>query len=236
MSTDAHKTFADHYRVWLQGRMYVPLGLLLVLAVPLGLYLPPGAPLFSSPVLLVAGCILATAPWMWYRHTQYMAGWACKDPEGPSPIRSFFDAVTPLVFAPLMILLLAWIAVVTLYVPAHSGIEDAPFLVWYTGTFLYLGTMAAPDAQLRRVYGIGTLALVGASLLPLLLPASPRFVTTVMYVALGLVIAGVGEFNHRLFLRVYGPRGASPQTPPETSSPSSPDASDDRPEANATAA
>jgi uncharacterized membrane protein len=73
-----------------------------------------------------------------------------------------------------------------------------------TGWLLLLGTLRAPFARLRWMYGISGGLLFVATLLPLMTD-HVILVQALNYGLLGAVVAGVGVYNHRLLVDTLGP-------------------------------
>ncbi len=204
-SPDQVQFFTQHYHL-LKGLCYAPVGGLLLVSV-LGMLLvrPRWLGPDGSLHLLTVGLLVAAVPWMWHMHRRYEAAYGrVRHSKGQSGGRIGQSSPSLLTFGGVLLFGLCWIAVGTLYIPHHTTIGDNHYPVIMTGWLLLLGTLRAPFARLRWIYGISGGLLFVATLLPLMTD-HVILVQALNYGLLGAVVAGVGVYNHRLLVDTLGP-------------------------------
>lgn len=198
--------FTRHYHL-LKGLCYAPVGGLLVAGV-LGILLvrPAWIATTGVPHLLALGLFVVTVPWMWYMHRRYETTYGrVRQSEGGGRGGLIGQpSLSLLTFGPLLLFGLCWLALVMMYIPHHTPIEDNQYPLIMVGWVLLLGGLQAPFAHLRWLYGLSGVLLFGATLLPLTI-GSVILVQALNYGLLGAIIAGIGLYNHRLLVTTLGP-------------------------------
>lgn len=190
----------------LKGWCYAPAGALLALATPVVALLRPGwliNPL--AAVGLVVGAVLVTTPWIYVMHRRYRAAYGhirqSEDHFG-TPLSGSPSLMAWMVY---MVGMMSWLAVVLAYIPHTLGFPDNHYLFFFAALPLANGAVYAPSVRPRVVYG-GAIALLVAATLSPFLNWPVLLVQTICYTTLGLVVMGVGLFNHRLLVDAFGPR------------------------------
>jgi hypothetical protein len=193
----------------LKGWCYLPAGVLLAAAI-LGTALlrPAWLETVWVPVSLVAGSVLLTAPWTYVMHRRYRQayGHVTGADEGVgTPIGGRDLSLAG--WMVYMLGMLSWLVVLLFYIPDQLGYDDNHMLFFVAALPLAKGILGAPALQEQFVYGGAVFALIGVTLTPLL--GWPVVVVqAVCYTTLGVVVAGIGAYNHRLLVNTLGPLAA----------------------------
>jgi hypothetical protein len=205
----AQTRFVTSFFHTLKGWCYLPAGGLIATAtLTAALVRPEWLETTWGPISLVAGAVLITAPWAYVMHRRYRQAYGhvtTGDEEAAWPLGRE-DLSLPEWMA-YMLGMLSWLAVLMIYIPQQSGYDDNHMIFFLTALPLAKAIVAAPAFQHRLVYSAAILLLIAVTLLPLLGWPVVR-VQTICYTTLGVVVAGLGFYNHRSLVNVLGPLSA----------------------------
>lgn len=204
-SPEQIRFFARHYHM-LKGLCYAPAGALLAaVTLVVALLRPTWLETVWVPLGLVVGSILLTAPWAYVMHRRYRRAYGHvtgMDGGGRWPLGQGDLSLAE--WMAYMLGMLLWMVVLLLYIPDQLNYDDNHMLFFFAALPLAKGILSAPAHWPRLVYGGGVLVLIGVTLTPLL-GWPVVLVQTACYTALGIVVAGIGTYNHRLLVDTLGP-------------------------------
>ncbi|PSQ95555.1 MAG: hypothetical protein BRD55_09970 [Bacteroidetes bacterium SW_9_63_38] len=199
----------------LKGWCYLPAGLLLALTSLLtGIYRPEWLTPVWNPLGITLGIVLLTAPWGYYMQRRYREVYGGVDTavENASrvPIGWGFPSLS--LWMMYMMGMISWLAVLTIYIPHTLNHPDNYIFFFFAALPLSSGAVLATDWTQRLVYSGLTLLLVGVTLLPILEWSVP-LTQSICYTTLGAVVAAAGLYNHRVFVKAFGPMGMEDSPP-----------------------